>query len=312
MRPLVSAIVPTYDNERYVGECIESALAQSYPNLEVVVVDDCSSDATPRIVDGYARRFPDRVRFVCAETRAGPCRRRNDAIRHAQGDVLAWLDADDAWLPEKIERQVERLADDRVAFVYTDWRDVDAEGQPIAQTWPHVLVDGAILRELFVIGCFVCSSSAVFRRDVFEHVGGRLRDNDFSFGDDYDLWLRLSVHGQAACISAPLTVYRRHDRNESRRRSAVNFHAKRIELLREFLDSMPEARERLGRARRTGFARHRLRAARFEHAQRRLSRALAFATAGVLTDPRAAATAVIETLRPPRPPKEVAAPPPVR
>src|SRR4051794_6115601 len=105
--PLVSVLIPTYNGERYVADALESALTQTYDRLELVVVDDASSDGTAKIVKAYRRRHPNRIQFAQKTTRQGPCKRRNDALDLAQGTLLAWLDQDDLWLPEKLERQVE-------------------------------------------------------------------------------------------------------------------------------------------------------------------------------------------------------------
>jgi glycosyltransferase involved in cell wall biosynthesis len=271
--PLVSVLMPTYDSAAFVGEAIESVLGQTYRPLELVIVDDVSSDGTLELVERHARRHPE-IRLVQAAERAGPCRRRNDALDHARGAVLAWLDDDDVWHPRKLELQVAPLlADPRVGFVYSDYEEIDADGRPLPSPWPHRLDSGELLAPLFVHGCFPCSSSVVIRREAMARRDLRFLETDFSFGDDYFLWLALSLDWRAACVREPLVRYRRHARNESRRRPDVNFDTRRLALLAAFLEEFPEARERLGPAARSGFARHSVRAARFELRRRRLPRA---------------------------------------
>jgi glycosyltransferase involved in cell wall biosynthesis len=291
--PLVSVLMPTYDGAGFVGEALESALSQTYDRLEVVVADDTSTDETALVVADYALRHPDRVRLYPFQKREGPCRRRNDALARARGSLIAWLDQDDVWLPTKLERQVAAFADPSVGFVYSDSEEVDSRtGRAIPSRFAHRLFQGNLLSELFVEGCFPCSSTVVVRREAMTNRGLGFRDADFSFGDDYYLWLALSLDWRAACVRDKLVKYRRHERNESRRRPDENFHLWRVALLREFLGEFPEAREKLGPARRAGFARHHLRAARFEARRRRVARAAALGARGAVTSPHEFARAL--------------------
>ena len=106
-RPLVSVIMAAYNGAEFIGETIESVLAQTYQPIELVIVDDASEDETPEIVASYAERSPRNAFAWSADhERLGPCRRRNDAIDLSSGPLIAWLDQDDLWLPEKTEREV--------------------------------------------------------------------------------------------------------------------------------------------------------------------------------------------------------------
>jgi glycosyltransferase involved in cell wall biosynthesis len=290
-RPLVSVIMPTYNAAPFVAESIESVLAQTYEPIELLVVDDASEDETPAIVEDYARRYPDRVRFRRATQRAGPCRRRNDALDLARGSLIAWLDHDDLWAREKTAREVEVLeARPDVGLVYSGYEAFDSDTR---ETVPwrdrESEAEGDVLVPLFVRGCFVASLTALFRREVLTRRNLRLRETDFSFGDDYYLWLVLSLDWNVAKIDEVLASYRRHSDNESRRLAETNFHLLRIALLREFLAEYPEATPRLGKWRRRGLARHYLSAAHFESQRSRPRAALAVA--------RALATAPLYTRR---------------
>jgi glycosyltransferase involved in cell wall biosynthesis len=290
-RPLVSVTMPTYNAAPFVAESIESVLAQTYEPLELVVVDDFSDDETPTIVEDYARRYPDCIRFRRAEERAGPCRRRNDALDLASGTLIAWLDHDDLWAPEKTAREVEMLqARSDVGLVYSGYEAFDSETrQPIPWRDRDSEAEGDVLVPLFVRGCFVGSLTALFRREVLTRRRMRLRETDFSFGDDYFLWLVLSLDWKVAKIDEVLAYYRRHSENESERLGETNFHLMRIALLREFLAQFPEAGPRLGKWRRRGIARHFLSAAHFESRRSRLRYGVAVA--------RALATAPLYTQR---------------
>jgi glycosyltransferase involved in cell wall biosynthesis len=275
--PLVSVLIATWNGADFVGEALESVLGQTYRPLEAIVVDDGSTDVTPDLVRGYAARFPDLVRLDARSDRAGPCRRRNDALAQARGPVLAWLDQDDVWAPDKLERQLAVLAErPEVGLVYTDYEEFDAKtGRTLPAAWPHPGPRGDILAPLFVEGCFVFGSTAVWRREAM--ATPTLRASEFSFGDDYALFLGIALRWQTERFDDVLVRLRRHDRNESRSLPDENFHLRRIQVLAEFLAEFAEAEARLGRARRTGFARHHVRAARFEAARGRPGRAAASA-----------------------------------
>ena len=288
-RPLVSVIMPTYQGAAFVGETIESVLAQTYGPIELVVVDDASTDGTPEIV----ARYGERVRLERGRERVGPTRRRNEALSLARGELIAWLDQDDLWLPEKTARQVEvMLARPEVGLVYTGYQAFDDEtGETIPWRDRDSEAEGDVLVPLFVRGCFVGSLTALFRREVLTRRNLRLREKDFSFGDDYFLWLTLSLDWQVARIDEVLARYRRHRENESSRLADTNFHLKRVALLQEFLAEFPEAETRLGKWRRRGLATHYLKAAGFESGRSKLRSLFALGRAAVLA-PRYTAAAL--------------------
>jgi glycosyltransferase involved in cell wall biosynthesis len=267
--PLVSVMMPTFNAAPFVAESIESVLAQTYQPIELLVVDDASEDQTPAIIGEYERRYPDRIRFRRGSERLGPCRRRNDALDLARGSLIAWLDHDDLWVPEKTAKEVEVLqARPDVGLVYSGYEAFDSETrEPIPWRDRDSEAEGDVLVPLFVRGCFVASPTTLFRRDVLTRRHLRLRETDFSFGDDYYLWLVLSLDWKVARIDEVLAYYRRHGGNESERLGETNFHLLRIALLREFIEQFPEAVPRLGKWRRRGFAEHYLRAGHYELTQ---------------------------------------------
>jgi glycosyltransferase involved in cell wall biosynthesis len=262
--PLVSVIMASYNAETFIGEAIESVLNQTYQPLELVVVDDCSSDATPEVVSGYAQREPARVRLHRKKIREGPCRARNCALGLTHGPLVCWLDNDDVWLPTKVADQVAALSDrPEVGLVYTYFDAFDSDtGEFIP--WPdgRRTQQGNVLGDLLLLGCFIGSSTAMFRREVLDLREIQLRQRDFSIGDDYYLWLTISLDWQIAHVPRVLARYRRHSANESSRVVAdVDFARWRASLVREFLDEFPEATRRLQRSDRAAVARYLLRSA---------------------------------------------------
>jgi glycosyltransferase involved in cell wall biosynthesis len=287
-RPLVSVITTTYNGEPFVGETLESVLAQTYEPIEHVLVDDGSTDATPRILDEYAARHPDRVRVVKRNERAGPCRRRNEALDEARGELLAWLDHDDVWLPNKVERQVDVLdREPDVGFVFTQWELFDHDTGRILER-SQIGPDGDTLERLVVEGCFIASSTVVWRREAMARRGLRLRETDFSWGDDHTLWLELALDWRGALVDEVLTRLRRHGANESVRLAQRNMYPRSIELLDEFLEAHPEAANRLGAARRRGVARHLAFAAIYEHGRGHRVRAGLYALRAAVLNPAGA------------------------
>jgi glycosyltransferase involved in cell wall biosynthesis len=294
--PLVSVFTATFNGAEFVAETIASVLAQTYPRVEHVLVDDGSTDGTLELLTEYARRHPYRVRVSGSKERLGPCRRRNGAIQETRGELLAWLDHDDVWDPRKLELQVEALARaPRVALCYTQYEEFDGRtGETLSRS--SVPGDDHLLERLFVNGCFIASSTVVFRRADFERHGGRLRDTDFSFGDDYALWLALTSDRDGVLVDEPLVRLRRHARNESARLGRQNYERAVLSLLDEFV-AEPRRAETLGSARRRGYARHWVAAAEWELRNGTRLRAAAYALRGAALDPAGAGKYALSRLR---------------
>ena len=208
--PRVSAIIPTYDYARYVGEAVESVLAQSFHELEILVVDDGSTDETADVL----RAFGERIRCIRQEHR-GLAAARNTGIRAARGRYVAFLDSDDLWLPEKVTLQVARLeAEPAVGLVYSE-AILFQEGSPTTETlhryWaPHP--SGRILPWL-VRQNVVPSPTPMVRRDLFERVG--LFDETLSGCEDWDMWIRIARVSAIAYVDQVLAKYRMHQANMS-------------------------------------------------------------------------------------------------
>ena len=297
--PLLSVLTATYNGEEFVAETIESVLAQTYPEIEHVIVDDASTDATAEIVEDYARRHPERVRLVRSRERAGPCRRRNDALDSAHGSVLAWLDHDDLWVPEKTQRQLDALdADPRAGFAYTQYELFDhATGAALART--ELDAEGDVLRRLFVEGCIIGSSTVLIRREAMARRDLRFRDREFVFGDDYFLWLSLALDWRLARVDDVLTRVRKHDRNASAG-DGSNWLVSSVALLEEFVATYPDAAAKLGPARRIGVGRHWAWAALYDLDRGRRLHAALYASRAAVRDPAGALRFAARTAGHPR------------
>lgn len=133
MTPLVSVIMPSYNAERHIAESIASVQSQTLGDWELLVSDDCSSDSTREIVSGIAEGDP-RVRFLPLEENGGAAKARNNSLAHARGRYIAYLDADDLWYPEKLERQIAFMEERGAAFSCASYEVVGEDGTPLGRT----------------------------------------------------------------------------------------------------------------------------------------------------------------------------------
>lgn len=131
---LVSIITPTYNSARFIAETIESVLAQTYQNWEMIIADDCSTDDTVDIVSRYAAK-DGRIRLCRLDTNSGAGVARNRSIAEARGRYIAFLDSDDLWLPRKLERQLAFMRENGYEFTYTEFTNCDESGKVLRYAW---------------------------------------------------------------------------------------------------------------------------------------------------------------------------------
>jgi glycosyltransferase involved in cell wall biosynthesis len=299
--PLVSVIMASHNAAPFIGEALESVLSQSYEELELIVVDDCSSDGTAEVVAEYSERMPDRLRWTRKKQREGPCRARNDALALVRGHLVCWMDHDDIWMRTKVEEQVrvfEQQPEVGLVYSYFDAFDSDS-GETIS--WPDGRRDfaGDVLADLLVTGCFIGSITTMFRSEALDSRGRRLRDRDFSIGDDYYLWLAIAHDWRVVRIPRVLARYRRHPGNESTRvASEIDFHRWRVGLLHEFFKEFPTVTNRLSRRDRMALAWQFVRAARLELTDGHLRQAGREAIHATMLDPAALGRSFLGTRAP--------------
>jgi Glycosyl transferase family 2 len=229
MSQFVSVVLPTYNYGRYLGGALASALGQSHQDLEVLVVDDGSTDNSPAVVAAFEHDC--RVRYY-RRPNQGPAAARNFGIEQARGQFVAFLDADDLWLPWKLEYQLACFAAvPSPGLVYTRRLLIDAEGRQLA-TAQLRMHRGRVLPHLFRNN-FICFSSVVVRRDLLVDAGGF--DTSVEHSEDYDLLLRLARTCAVDYVDCPLVLYRTWHGNLSsqseRRYRAV------CAIMRQFLNA---------------------------------------------------------------------------
>jgi len=210
---LVSVIIPCYNGERFLSEAIDSALYQTRHEIEVIVVDDGSTSMGPRdLVAGYGNA----VRYIRQENK-GLSSARNTGIKAANGDVVAFLDDDDVWLPDKIERQIALYDKLRsgghdvglisTAFIYTDERlnELSRFSKPFA---------GYVFEHLIYTDIVGLPSSVIVPREVFVKVGGF--NQELIASEDYDLWLRIAARYEIYSLDKYLVKYRQRSASVSK------------------------------------------------------------------------------------------------
>lgn len=202
--PLVSVVIPNHNYGRYLGQAIDSVLAQSYPAVDILVVDDGSGDDSEAVV----RRYGDRVRWI-RQQRQGVSAARNRGVQESRGELIAFLDADDLWYPDKLARQVERFDRPSVGMVYCGLRYLDETAQVVATNC--LGASGWVLRDIALLdgpGVPASGSSAVVRTSCVERVGAF--DTALSTSADWDMWRRIACHYEIELVREPLAGYRLH------------------------------------------------------------------------------------------------------
>ncbi len=213
--PLVSIIIPTYNMRQWIGEAIDSALAQTYPHIEIIVVDDGSTDGTG---DFLRERYGDRIRYVYQENR-GRGAARNRGLELARGEYIQFLDADDLLAPHKLEKHVRFLEEyPQFSAVYGQTM-MFADGNP-ELTWPlrtaQYFASGNLLNLMIAVGGLFQLLPVLVRHDWVEFVGGF--DERMPRCEDFDFWLRMAHAGAlfAYLPSEPVGFYRKYEVYTSR------------------------------------------------------------------------------------------------
>jgi len=217
--PLVSTIVLSYNQSRFVLETLESVKAQTYKSTQLIILDDCSSDDSVATIEHWLQENGIHSTFIRHEKNQGICKSLNDALAVATGKYISMVASDDVWLPDKIAGQVEIMEaqTDQVGVLYSDAFQMDEHGRPLPDMFIAAhrklpeMPQGQVLDTLLG-GNFIPAMTTLIRRNCYKEVG--LYDEDLPW-DDWDMWLRLARHYSFLYSPAPSAKYRRREESLS-------------------------------------------------------------------------------------------------
>ena len=199
----VSVIMPCFNGESFIGEAIESVLAQTYHDMELVIVDDGSTDRSLEII----RSFGNAVR-VFTQSNRGPSAARNKGIKEASGEFIAYLDADDYWEPRFAECMVTALTNSTAVLAYCGWQNIVPDGKSAPPFIPPEYENEGKLIALLSNASLWPIHATLTRRDVLLEIGGF--NEELPACEDYDLWLRLTATHPIIRVEQVLSYYRHH------------------------------------------------------------------------------------------------------
>jgi glycosyltransferase involved in cell wall biosynthesis len=227
VNPLVSVVIPVFNGERFLREAVQSVLDQEYSDVEIIIVDDGSTDGTANV----ARSLPETVRYL-HQRNQGPAAARNRGIEHARGSLIAFADADDLWPADKLALQLPYLiSDPKTDIVLGRIQQVRLSETDTGHTRAEEFAEPAFSVNL---------GSAIIRKSVFERVG--LFDETMRYSEDVDWFLRAREAGAAiVTIDAVTLLYRQHEQNMTRGKSTSE-----LNVLKALKRSLDRRRERTG------------------------------------------------------------------
>ena len=220
--PKVSVVIPAYNAMKYLPATVESVLQQTFTDFEVLIINDGSSD---NILEWTTQITDPRVRVISQENK-GLSGARNTGINNSSGEYIAFIDADDLWLPSKLEKQVKSLDNNpQAGLVYTWTAWTDETGKPTGVIVASD-IEGYVWEQMVVNDKISNGSSAMVRRICFDKVG--LFDTELTSSEDRDMWIRLAAHYHFAVVKEPLTLYRRHSQSMSKNRPKMLKNIRRV------------------------------------------------------------------------------------
>lgn len=200
MDELVSIIMPSYNTGRFIKETIESVLAQTYSNWELIIVDDCSTDNTDEVVNQYLT--DERIHYIKNDTNSGAAVSRNRALREAKGKWIAFLDSDDLWEQDKLQKQISFMRDNDYHFSYTNYIEIDEESKANGKsvTGPKRISKHGMYNYCWM-GCLTVMYNA-------EKVG-LIQIADIKKNNDYAMWLKVCKKANCYLLDETLARYRK-------------------------------------------------------------------------------------------------------
>jgi len=217
MDGLVSVLIPNFNYAQYVVKAIESVEKQTYKNIEIIVINNGSTDSSLELLKSLGSRIN-----LINQKNMGQSGSRNSGLKHARGEFVAFLDADDTWEPTKLEKQIALFKDSEVGLVYTGLKRVNPQGEIISVQLP--LHRGRILEKFIkspgaaVVGG---ESTAIMRKIALAQAGDF--DPRLSVGSGWDMWRRIAAQWKIECVQEPLANYLQHNSNLSKNMKVYEF-----------------------------------------------------------------------------------------
>ena len=206
----VSVIIPAFNSEAFIGDAIKSALAQSVPIVEIIVVDDGSSDRTSDVASSFGKKI-----VLTRQTNQGVASARNNGILRSKGEYVAFLDSDDCWTENHLDLLLAALSSNpAAALAYSGKTWVDKNGEAVSgythqTTFPSGWIFSALMENNYISS----ASCAIAKREILVLRGGFKTNAKLGVGEDYELWLRIAAEYQVVSSAKPTVKYRRHESN---------------------------------------------------------------------------------------------------
>lgn len=212
----VSVIIPNYNYAHFVGDAIESVIAQTYNNFELIVIDNGSTDSSRKVLEEYEKEYSPKLRVIFQENR-GQAGSRNRGVEESKGDLIAFLDADDVWLTNKLKEQTKLFNNNDIGLVYSNYYVVDEHLSILKEK--KAKYRGDVLHVFATAGSLAVvdggESNAVIRKECFEKVG--IFNYDLEESTGWDLYRRVASCYKIDYVDSPLMMYRLHGNNLHKR-----------------------------------------------------------------------------------------------
>ncbi len=218
-KDLVSIVMPSYNTSKYIKASIESVINQSYTNWELIIADDCSTDDTDEVIKPYLS--DGRIRYLKNNKNSGAAVSRNYALREAKGKWIAFLDSDDLWHPEKLEKQIEFMENGDYHFSYTNYEEIDEQSNPlgVSVTGPRRITKQGMYNYCWP-GCLTVMYNAA--------IVGLVQIEDIKKNNDYAMWLKVCRKADCYLLNEQLAKYRKRSGSISRHgiKTMIGWHYK--------------------------------------------------------------------------------------
>ena len=233
----ISVIIPCYNAEKMIRETIESVLAQTYQDFEIIVVDDGSTDHSKEIIQS----FGEKVKYIYQEN-GGQSAARNTAIRASNGKYLAFVDADDLWFPEKLEKQLKRMNETGVDWCFCDCEIFVDETKNIVGVYSQLVYPpqtGNVAVDL-LMGNFIASPTPIVSKKIFEKAGYFDESPEIRSGEDWEEWVRITIISKVEYVAETLARYRVHSASVTNNEDPEKVYYSHVAAVNKLCDQFPE------------------------------------------------------------------------